>query len=84
MKKLALAVLPVAFAIAACDSAKEEYVEEQQDVAQEAQEAQGDVLDEQAEATEAKADMLEEQGKDAAAAAAEAQAEKMEDAADKM
>lgn len=84
MKKFAIAILPVAFAMAACNSPAEEAAEEQADVVEVTEEAAGEVLDEQAEAADAEADAMEAAGDEAGAAAMEEKAEAMEDKADEM
>jgi len=82
MKILAYSTLPAALlvALAGCDSA----ADEQREVQEEAFEATGDVVDEQAEALEAQAEELDDAGMDAQADAVDAEAEQLEDTADQM
>lgn len=80
MKKFAIAALPVAFAISACDGPAEELGEEMDDVT----EAQAEVIDERSDVLEAQAELAEDNGDTVEAAQLEAEAEAMEDKADGM
>lgn len=81
MKKLTYSAVPAALllALAACGDSP---AEERADVQEEANEALGDIMDEQAEALDAEADALDDAGLEAEAAAKEAEADRLEDTAD--